>query len=78
MQSPIHLFDINETPTQGESELAKQVRPEMQTSVAFILTESKELDNGDYRKLHQVIKYLCGIPDLPLTLDMAFSGSTGL
>ncbi len=44
-------------------------RRDIQTAVAFLTTQVKGLDEDDWAKLRQVLKYLCGIVYLSLTLD---------
>jgi hypothetical protein len=78
-----HLFDVSETPEyldEASSQLfhhltakllflCKRARPELQTAIAFLTTRVKGPDTDDYKKLHRVIKYLRGSPNLALTLE---------
>ncbi len=49
--------------------LPKQARPDIQTAVGFLCTCVKSHDRDDYNKLKQVMKYLQGMANLPLTLE---------
>ena len=48
--------------------LCKWTQPDTQTAVAFLTTQVQAPDWDDYKKLAQVIKYLHGTIDMPLTL----------
>ena len=77
-----HLFDMNpdaESLDMAQAELfhhlmakllflCKWAHPDIQTPVAFMTTRVKGPDTDDYKKLAQTIQYLCGVPDLALTL----------
>jgi hypothetical protein len=75
-----HLFQVNEIdPTSLDKSVAmlfhhnvakpfflcKRARPDIQTAVAFLCTCVKGSDEDDYKKLAQVIKYLCATPNFP-------------
>jgi hypothetical protein len=78
-----HLFDVSETPkylNEDSSQLfhhltakllflCKHAQPELQTAIAFLTMRVKGPDTDDYKKLHHVIKYLWGSPNLVLTLE---------
>ena len=73
-----HLFDVNNDeepldPTQAELFhhltdkllfLYKQAWPDLQTAVAFLMTQVKGPDMDDYKKLGHTIHYLHGAPNL--------------
>ena len=78
-----HLFTVNPTPKPLPKEtaimfhhnvakllfLCKRARPDLQTAVAFLCTRVKTPDEDDYKKLTQVMRYLCATAQLPLTLE---------
>jgi Reverse transcriptase (RNA-dependent DNA polymerase) len=78
-----HLFEVNEDAVPVDKAtaeffhhmtakllfLCKRARPDIQTTVAFLSTRVKGPDADDYKKLHRVIQYLRGTPDMPLTLE---------
>ena len=78
-----HLFTVNPTPKQLNEEtammfhhniakllfLCKQACPDLQMSVVFLSTCVKSPDEDGYKKLAQVMHYLCGMVQLPLTLE---------
>ena len=45
------------------------MRPDLQSTVAFLTTHVKELDKDDQRKFQQTIKYLHSTKNLTLTLE---------
>ena len=47
----------------------KRARPDIQTAVAFLCTRVKAPDTDDYKKLTQVMRYLRGTVNMPLTLE---------
>jgi hypothetical protein len=77
-----HLFEVNEKyPTMLDETsimfhhsmakllfLCKRARPDIQMAVTFLCTRVKGPDADDYKKLTQVIRYLCGTLEMPLTL----------
>jgi len=48
----------------------KQTRQDIQTAVAFLCMCVMNPDNDDYKKLMQVMQYLCGTQDLTLTIEL--------
>jgi hypothetical protein len=78
-----HLFDVSATPEYLDEDssqlfhhltakllfLCKRARLELQTAIAFLTMRVKGPDTDDYKKLHRVIKYLWGSPNLVLTLE---------
>ena len=77
------LFDMNEDCERLDGEtfeffhhntakllfLCKQAPPDIQTAVAFLCTRVKGPDTDDYKKLAQVVKYIWGTVNMPLTLE---------
>ena len=77
-----HLFEVSEDPeylnlnqaklfhhlTAKLLFLCKWARPNLQTAVAFLTTRVKWPNMDDYKKLSCMIHYLCGAPNLALTL----------
>jgi hypothetical protein len=78
-----HLFDVNEDGEKLDEEtaqvfhhfvakllfLCKRVRPDIQTSVAFLCTRVKVPDCDNYKKLGRTMKYLRWTIGLPLILE---------
>lgn len=54
--------------------LAKRVRPECLTAVAFLTTRTQACDSDDMGKLHRVIGYLYGCPHRGIALDIGSEG----
>ena len=54
--------------------LSKQVKPNLQTAVAFFTTRVKSPDNNDQKKFSKLIKYLQETRYLPLILEGDDSG----
>ena len=55
--------------------LYKYGRPDLQTSIFFIMIKVKALDAGGQRKLYCVIKYPCFTIDLVLNLEAGKIGT---
>ena len=79
-----HLFKVNETNPEKLSSkqaeifvhiimqllyLSQRARPDICTTVSFLCSRFNRPDKEDYKKLCQVIMYLCGMLDLPLKLS---------
>ena len=54
--------------------LSKHARPDLQTTVTFLMMRVREPDENDYKKLGQCIRYLWDNTDIPLTLEINDSG----
>eukprot|EP00957_Ditylum_brightwellii_P150130 11432675-Ditylum_brightwellii.AAC.1 len=78
-----HLFAVNDSAKQLDEEnpqidqhniaklifLCQQAQPDIQTSMAFLSTRVKNLDEDNWKKPIRVMKYLCTAHDLPLVLE---------
>jgi hypothetical protein len=84
----LHLFQTSQNPDYLEKEdaqvyvhlemqllfLSQHARPDIRTAVAFLCTRLRKPDQDDFKKLSRVIRYLCGMLDMPLTLSGDASG----
>ena len=80
-----HLFQVNEGSvpllddhqndffhhiTMQLAYLSQCAQPDIQTAIAFLQTWVTCPDEDDFKKLTQVVKYLCGTIDMILTLSL--------
>ncbi len=49
--------------------LCKRARPDTQTAIAFLCARVKGPNANDYKKLTQVVRYIRGTLEMPLTLE---------
>ena len=50
--------------------MSKQGRPDIQVAIAFLTTRVAELDDDDWKKLTQVMRYINATLDVILTLSI--------
>jgi hypothetical protein len=79
----VNLFDIRESPSLRSADaqvfhsrvakllyLAKRVRPDILTAIAFLSTRTKEPVDDDMAKLDRVLRYLNGTKDFGIVLEV--------